>query len=297
MKKILFSLFAIICLATSGFSQDVLVLKNKSQIKGKIVAVNNSEISYVTDYTALQKIAINEVSQLILFNTKGKFRLLNTYQRKKSSTIQLVENSKSIFKINLLAPIIGGHTSFSYERVLKPRLSIEATVGIIGAGRSVNDNFLGSKSAGYFLKLGPKLVIGRNKLKFNNITYSHALKGFYLKPEVIYTNFSRHYSGIDTSSWDNCGGILLDAGGPVKYTNRYSALALTLTFGKQYIIANKISFSYYLGAGISIEKFKNGANETLDIVDHLNLQRYSYLYSKEHFRIPITGGFTVGYLF
>lgn len=141
---------------------------------------------------------------------------------------------EKMLKISLIAPLME-HVELSYERLIKPKRSLELKLGIIGVGLVRETVYTSSMSGsetvrkvtnGFFINAGYRFY---NLLNTNK--KSKPLKGFYLQPDLI---LGRYLSQIPTTTR--------------KETVYYQGLLAN--FGYQGFIGNKISFDFYVGVGM-----------------------------------------------
>ena len=112
-----------------------------------------------------------------------------------------------------------GSTKVSYERAFpKLRQSGEICTSLISAGYDKYNN----KPLGFTLRYGHKFFIGENDI---------SLKGFYLRPEIVYSRY--HYDG------SHGGRTLAEMG------------ALLGTFGYQYVYKRFLA-DFWVGDGYAI---------------------------------------------
>ena len=95
---------------------------------------------------------------------------------------------------------ITGSTKLSYERVLGLHQTGEICASLIGAGF---DKF-GNRPLGYTLRYGHKFFIAGNE--------DNGLKGFYLRPEVIYSTYNYNHSLTGERILARMGTLLATAG-------------------------------------------------------------------------------------
>ena len=189
MTKLLkINLFAIIALLTSGtlLAQDKIYRKNPTDtIPCKIVEVGEELIKYSTD-TYSQNLTFsvdkNNVSRIVFENGKEM-----TFADSMFGKENYESQRKDAIKLSFLSPLMGA-AIFSYEHSVKPGQSMEFGLGIIGAGRDVDDvNPFGAVAKfGYKFITSPDWYDRRHR-------YSHILKGSYVKPEVTVLHYTTHY--------------------------------------------------------------------------------------------------------
>lgn len=129
-------------------------------------------------------------------------------------------------------------TSLTYEHCIKKGKCIEGTLGIIGAGIPVDGH---ENPGGFLFRGGYKLIL--DLFPSAKVRYRHILKGFYIKFEFDYANYSV-YSHKELFS------------APEKY--RISKFALMTAFGYQLVLNDTFIVNPYIAGGMgrnNLEKF------------------------------------------
>jgi len=111
------------------------------------------------------------------------------------------------------------------------------SVGIIGIGSSV----YGESPRGVFFRIGYKMIRSP-EVYFNAMHYSHILKGFYIRPDIMFSYFS---------SMENRTVPYPVPGGDITQhirTDNFSG-AFLINIGKQWIMDDKYSMSWFMGFG------------------------------------------------
>jgi hypothetical protein len=224
-------LFAITILSSSvyGNAQDTIYTKNHQRIICKITSTEssnivysqptlNSNVSYTIDKGYVTKVVF-ENGNIIEFDIKEKKVQDYTTQR------------KNILKFDYVSTFTG-KLCLGYERSLGLQKSFEFNLGIIGLGTDLME----VKPKGAYIQISYKFIKDPDfYLNLNH--YAHVLKGFYLKPELSVSMFSRltyRYSASQYSFNDR---------------ENYSSAALILNFGKQWVIDDRFSISINAGLG------------------------------------------------
>ena len=111
---------------------------------------------------------------------------------------------KNAVKVTFLSWITGS-TKLSYERALGHHQTGEICASLIGAGF---DKF-GNQPRGYTLRYGHKFFIAGNQ--------GDGLKGFYLRPEFIYSTYNYNQSLTGERTLARMGTLLATAGYQTHY--------------------------------------------------------------------------------
>ena len=259
MTKLLkINLFAIIALLTSGtlLAQDKIYRKNPTDtIPCKIVEVGEELIKYSTD-TYSQNLTFsvdkNNVSRIVFENGKEM-----TFADSMFGKENYESQRKDAIKLSFLSPLMGA-AIFSYEHSVKPGQSMEFGLGIIGAGRDVDDvNPFGAVAKfGYKFITSPDWYDRRHR-------YSHVLKGSYVKPEVTVLHYTTHYY------------------------NHYNTtmLSFMIVGGKQWVFNDLFLVDLFAGVGYGFGH--NPRNESW---------HYGFLGAEDSSPLTLTAGLKIGFL-
>ena len=153
-----------------------------------------------------------------------------------------------------------GFTTLTYERNLKPGASIEARLGIIGAGRNeeINTNQK-TNQRGAYIGFGYKFY---NKPDYytSRQHYGHLLKGGYIRPEINFGSYGVDYILYTGSSIPS----------KKRLTKTYGSLMVCV--GKQWIFDNKFALDVFFGLGTGFtssnkSQFTTGSG-FIDVVDN-----------------------------
>ena len=148
---------------------------------------------------------------------------------------------RNIFKVEFLSPLTG-NTTLGYERHIKNGISIDAQVGVIGAGVSM----LNRDVAGIFVKAGPKFYPGKD-FTLEGMKMVHPMRGFYINPHINFSTFKRtnwenkekHHTGL---------GIIMEAGYQVISSN-FFVMEFGAGLGYNLDISNSEAIGYYSHTG------------------------------------------------
>tara|TARA_R110002050_G_scaffold149463_1_gene276112 strand:+ start:166184 stop:167023 length:840 start_codon:yes stop_codon:yes gene_type:complete len=277
MKNLLpkaLALFLLLFAANHLFAQDKIYKKNEEVILCKVTEIGEEEIKftkeesgelvYVLDKAKIEKIVLENGKELV-------------FARKMTDPELYTDQNKNAFKIGLFSPMTGA-LSLSYERSLKPGKSIEGTLGLIGLGRDNSDK----NPAGGYLKAGYKFIMTPD-FEMRGMRYSHLLKGFYFKPELNFAYYGRDFVTYNYNY--------------VQQTTRGSVVAgaLTLSFGKQWVMSNVFLVDMFVGFGYGFDSYKT--NSTSSNSEYYNNEGYHYGFIvTPDLPIAFTSGFKVGFL-
>ncbi len=162
-------------------AQDKIYKKNKEVIECIIKEVGSEDIKYYAlevSEGVLRSILIDKITKIEFANGE-----IITFQDNFSNPENYEDQHKNLLKINLLEPL-NGSTSFTLERSLKPGRSMEGTLGIIGLGFDPA-NYEG---IGAYVGFGIKFLSKPDRY-FKKMRYAHILKGFFVKPEILFSSY------------------------------------------------------------------------------------------------------------
>jgi hypothetical protein len=165
----------------------------------------------------------------------GVFMLLLTSFTSAAETVQKESAAQADYlnsvKITFLS-WLSGSTKLSYERAF-PQLnqSGEICASLICAGYDKYDN----DPLGFTVRYGHKFFLPDND--------GLSLKGFYLRPEVIYSHYTYTYSVDATRTLANMGSVL----GTVGYQYVYKRFLADFWFGGGYAFGNASETLYHHG--------------------------------------------------
>jgi hypothetical protein len=247
MKKLLpILLFVVISITTSKFAiaQDKILLRNKPDtLIVKILEIGTEEVKY--------KLWPVEEDMPIMVQPKDRIRKIflsnGTSMRFDESDFVNAENyvdqNKKAIKMDLFS-ILSGAVSFSYEQSIQPGSSWEAGVGIIG----VNNGASGEQPDrnGAFFRGGYKFI-NTPDYYTKGMRYMHVMKGAYIRPEIVASFYNEKTSSVvNNYNW----GIGTNTYYTIDKTERYSAAAFMLNFGKQWVFSDIFLVDAFVGLGI-----------------------------------------------
>ena len=139
-------------------------------------------------------------------------------------------------------------------------------IGIIGIGTDVND----SNPAGVFIKGGPKFKLNPDFVT-SDLRGSHLLSGKYIRPEIAFSQYSESVSNFD--------GVV-----PNSRRESITSIAILITYGRQYVLADVMTLDYHVGVGYGYNSSDEGRYD------------YGYATSNPSFPVAFSAGFTLGFL-
>lgn len=234
MKTLSFILISLFFITLSSQAQDKIYKKNKEVIDCKIAKVGIKTIEYTQpNYNAGVTFSIaKDRVEKIVFESGSVLDLVKEYRTPQDYSSQ----KKSIIKFDFFSPL-SGNLTIGYEHSLGVKKSVEMSVGIIGLGANLNRE----SPRGVFFRLGYKMIRSP-EVYFNAMHYSHILKGFYIRPDIMFSYFS---------SIENRAITYPVPGGDIVQhvrTDNFSG-ALLINIGKQWIMDDKYSMSWFMGFG------------------------------------------------
>ncbi len=275
-------ILSLLCFSKANFAQDTLVKKGNGIIICKVIEIGLTEIKY-KDWNNLNGPDI-VISKSDLINIKfqnGAKMIIAPDDLSLELDPRVVERINNI-KFAFFAPLFN-HLCFGYETVLKPRTNIEAKIGIVGVGYHPGYSDV-EKIFGGYLQTALKFYLGED-FYTRGLKRTHQLKGKYFKCELSLVTYNDEHKSYTYSGYTPSTYV-------IKKTTVYSG-ALNIIYGRQYILGDRFSFEYYIGAGIGVRDNNNSSQN--DLFDYTNC--YAYDYFSRSFPLTLTGGVTLGYIF
>ncbi len=201
------------------------------------------------------------------------------------------DQHKSDLKMDFLAPTLY-HVSIAYERSIKPGMSWESGVSIIGIGnrpedyRTTNGAIM---SGGLKFMLSPDYYASRQH-------YAHILKGGYIRIQGYLGYYTESYASYLNSN--NNGYYYTQT--PFTEKDNYTVGALHIQFGKQYIFDNIFLFDIYAGLGydfVSVSSNNPDANNYTFDASNNGGYYYNFLGLGGSVPLSLSAGMRIGILF
>jgi hypothetical protein len=116
--------------------------------------------------------------------------------------------------------------------------------------------------------------------------YSHLLKGWYFRPDVNFAAYNRDFEYYDynNNNYINSRGEVISG-------------ALTLSFGKQWVLSNVFLIDIYGGVGYGFSNQKTNLPDNIDQYYYYGNEGYNYGFVvTPDIPLAFTAGFKVGFL-
>lgn len=255
-------------------AQDKLSLRSGEILTVKIIEFGVSEIKYrLAPFTEDQPIFVIEKTAVARIElASGE---VFTYNSDPFSNSEIYATQKKrALKLNFLSPL-NNTTMVGFEQAIKPGRSFELEVGYIGLGWDTQ----GDNPSGGVVKFGWKLMRSPDYYA-SGMRYAHALKGGYIKPEIIFTSYNA----------DRFDYTYFPSGAYGSTTTRanQTGVAFLLNFGKQWVFDDIFLVDLFTGVGYGAT-LSNSEN-SVDFV------QYGFLGGNSNFPIAWTGGLRIGFL-
>ena len=273
-------------------AQDIIYRKNGKTIAAKIVEINPDDVKYKMfdqQSGATFTIDINLVKKIVFEN--GTVHNFSKEEASIDNPELYIDQKRTAYKISFLDPLFG-HTSFIYERNLKPGKSIEGRLNVIGLGRTNNNNnytynntTIKPKPFGLGLTVGYKFY-HKPDYYTSRQRYAHLLKGGYIRPEINLTSYAENkvsYSYNGTTS----------AAISQRVTTTFGVAMLT--FGKQWILDDAFAIDLFAGVGIGLisrGKVSTGNGSYTEV--NFNSSNYGHVIADNG--LAMNFGFNIGFL-
>ena len=300
MKSILLSVLFVAVAQIASAQDKIYTTTQKAPIEGEVTEVNVNEVKYKPTGRPFPVVSLDKQDILKIVYANGEVFMINNPL--KDYTVYNGQKKWNA-KIDLFSPLLG-YTNLYLEHSVKPGRSVEYQLNLIGLGKNqyleypnytggyVNNAHFDAKGAGLgigmkFLRL-PDYVNGQVRLR-------HILQGSYVKPAISVQYYSRNFMTLDSF------------GAPGALTSKpVFAINPSITFGKQWILDNTISFEFYGQIGYSFDNVrstdKKVQNDRMQPI-YINQESspfngFGYTrFSSGDFGLTLNAGIRVGYLF
>jgi len=273
--------------AASLQAQDSLFYANGQVLVGQVEEVGLDIVRYRTPSAGSSVVVVAEKRDLLRVKLAGgQVFVFNNVSTDVPATPEFMARKQAI-SLDVLAPALN-HITMGYERVVGTRVSISVKAGYIGLWeRDDYDEEL--QDQGWLVKFGTRFILPPASKRYPSARDRHPLAGWYLRPELMYSYWSRN-----TYSYDYFGPYPVYNGTPTK--DYYSSLALNVVVGRQVLLGERCTFDLYGGLGYGAQ-WRNSVAST----DQYGYNREEYSYSHVFFgtSTPLTasGGMLFGYVF
>jgi hypothetical protein len=262
-------------------AQDRIQRKGGEIIRGKVTEIGLDEVKYkLAEDPDGPVYAISKDLVVKIIYANGR---VETYSSQINDKEAYIGQPRNALKLNFLSPL-SGYTGLNWEHHIKPGRSFEASLAIIGLGRSQqldgvyagNGVYLDTYrrgQAGVGLGFGYKFVRTPDFIN-HSVRYAHLFQGAYLKPTIYLGSYGENI--IDGKT----GTAVLD-----RRNVTYGALMLEL--GKQWVFGQKFVFEFYGGLGYAVDNIREDANVLSSVNSSYLAQNFNF------FRLGQSPGFAV----
>ncbi len=216
-------------------AQDKLHLRNGETLDVKVIEFGIAEIKY-------KKWPVNaDAPTFSVEKTQVKKIQLETgevfeYQASTfGDSLHYAGQKQRALKLNFLSPL-NSTLALGYEKSLKPGQSFEVELGWIGAGFDPS----GIRPRGVTARVGWKFLRSPD-FYTAGMRYAHILKGGYIKPEVVFSTYSRDLLFFDFLGQNNDNKRVSNTGA-----------AFLINFGKQWVFDDTFLIDLFFGIGYGV---------------------------------------------
>lgn len=225
-----------------SFSQDRMIVRFKTDtLLIKVMEVGVSEVKYklwpVSEAMPVMVESKEKIRRIIFENGT----IMRFAADEFTDATNYSEQRKMVVKFDMIAPTRKVFV-LSFEKSLKPGVSVEAGIGVIAKNNANGEIFLFEKARGMFGRLGYKFI-NQPDYKMKGMRYTHILKGGYIKPELVFLS--------QTTSFEYNTGLNMN---PEKFEFKTTGYAGFINFGKQWVMDDIFAVDLYLGIGIGTKK-------------------------------------------
>jgi hypothetical protein len=284
-------LFVLICIILSNHQsngQDT-IRTQKDTIRCKVIEIGIDEIKY-KDFDNLNGpvIVIDKRGVIEITYENGKKTKLWPDEYELNPEVE-VRYKKHAVKFEFFSPLTND-IAFGYETMIKVGMNLEFKAAIIGPGFTKMDE----DASGFFLKAGVKFLTHPTYYQ-RGVKYAHGLKGFYFKPELIFSSYTATREIYDYTYNYNYNYNYGYYNTQVEIAKvHYYNYAMNIILGKQHVFGNSFTLDYYFGLGYGFQVRSRDGSEDNDLEDDYC---YSHLWGGKDSPMVYTAGLTIGYLF
>ncbi len=289
MKSRLFLFLFLIVSSFSTFGQDI-IRTTKDTLRGKVEEIGIDEIKYRAFDNLTGPLIVIDKRNVIEITYENGLKTFFAPDPYDANTEVDVRDKSQALKFEFFSPITG-KLAFAYERMIKVGMNMEFKAAVIGPGVIKNTK----NTSGFFVKAGIKFLTSPTYI-VRGVKRAHQLKGFYIKPEVLFNSYSQ----------DKNFDYLISTPGPYGYPFyttysetrriRFTNYGVNIVFGMQHLLGNILTLDYYVGTGyggrsVNYKPDQNVVDYTFDTDAGYE---YSHLYLGKSFPLIITAGLTIG---
>ncbi len=279
--RTVFSLALFLCSVVYAAAQDKVFMSSGKIIECKVLEVGIDEIKYkITTEPGATIFSVNKLDVLKIEFENGH---IEEFQEDLTNPDLYENNRKNAFKAGFLAPLFGS-SEISYEHSLRPGISLEGGIGIVGLGMDQED----VRPVGTFLRFGPRFFHAP-EYQTNSTRYYHVLKGAYIQPQLLFGAFTSDY-------FYTINGIT----GPNRQKTRVitSYGSLMMVFGRQSVFQNLFVLDSYAGIGWGYNKTNTNRVpiNAYDLESNPTRTTYGVDVGESNFPFALSYGIRIGFL-
>ncbi len=267
MKSLI--LLSLIFFSITIFSQDRVIKNSGDTLNCKVTEIGADQIKYY--YSNNDKLIFGIDKALVKRIEFSTGEVIKIEANSFDNPEYYIDQNRNVIKFNFLSPM-NSNLEFIYERSLKPGRSWETSLGIIGLGFDPADH----NPRGAYGKFAYKFI-RKPDFYMQRMHYAHILKGAYIAPEfaVRYTSYDTYIYRYNWNTYSH------------KERIQDFSMAVTLKFGKQWVIDDGFIVDLFLGVGYG---FTTNSGDNYDVVS------YGFIVAPE---VPITftSGLRIGWAF
>ena len=200
------------------------------------------------------------------------------------------DQHKRDLKVDFLAPTLY-HFTIDYEQSIKPGMSFESGITIVGVGNRPSGT---NQTSGGIVGAGIKFIHTPD-FSARGQHYTHILKGSYIRLQIYGGYYSENY----TSQYYNMNYPYTSS--TINAKDEYTLGAFHVQFGKQYVFDDIFLLDIFVGVGYAFVNYTTNypGYSQYGATDSNGGESYNYVFTRldPSFPLSLSGGMRIGVLF
>jgi len=270
----------------SSSAQDTLYYTNGNRIAGQVEEIGADQVRYRTSSGSNSIVVVAGKGELEKIRLQNGQEFVYKVPMSELPTPKEFNGRKNVLSFDMISPALS-HVVMGYERVAGRHSSIQVKLGFIGLYNSDNTSSLWNSTGGMG-KVGIKFFLPPSQSRIHQPKEYHPLVGWYLKPELSISAWSRTYD-----NYTYYGPYYPNHG--IRVTEDQMSVALHVMVGRQVLLGNRVTFDIFGGAGYGV-RWTNGQLSNGDRNDN-GLYSFSHTFLDRTAPLSLSAGMMFGLLF